>query len=260
MKKILVRICIALVVLVVVAALAVHLFLDGAVKRGVETIGPKLTKVDVKLDGVHISILSGSSSIKGLVVGNPDPYKTPHSISVGTIAVSLKPGSLLSDKLIIKSITVEAPEITFEGGFGGNNLSKILANLNEATSGSGGTNIAGATPKEEKKANKKLEVDDFTITGAKLTANITDLGGKSLTIPLPTIHLSNLGTGPDGITVTELTKKIISEIENASVKAVSSSAGDIGKVAESLGKGLGKNAGGALTNVTQGIGNLFKKK
>jgi hypothetical protein len=171
----------------------------------------------------------------------------------------LKPGSLLSDKLIIKSINVEAPEITFEGGLGGNNLSKILANLNESTSGPGGTNVSGATPKEQKKASKKLEVDDFTITGAKLDANITALGGKTLTLPLPTIHLTGLGTGPEGITPVELTKKVISEIEKQAVQAVATQSGDIGKAAENLTKGLGKNAGGALTNVTKGLGNLFKK-
>jgi uncharacterized protein involved in outer membrane biogenesis len=258
MKKILVRLCVALVVLIVLVALGVHFFLDSAVKKGVETVGPKLTKVDVKLDGVHISLLSGSGKLKGLVVGNPDPYKSPHSISVGTAALELKPSSLLADKLIIKSINVEAPEITFEGGLGGNNLKKLLANLNESTTGPGGTNVPNATPKEQKKANKKLEVDEFKITGAKLTANITDLN-KTITIPLPTIELSHLGTGPDGITVAELTKKVIAAIETESLKAVSSSATDLGKAAENLTKGLGKNSG-SLTNVTQGIGNLFKKK
>ena len=258
MKKILVRLCVALVVLIILVALGVHFFLDSAVKKGVETVGPKLTKVDVKLDGVHISLLSGSGKLKGLVVGNPDPYKSPHSISVGTAALELKPSSLLADKLIIKSINVEAPEITFEGGLGGNNLKKLLANLNESTTGPGGTNVPNATPKEQKKANKKLEVDEFKITGAKLTANITDLN-KTITIPLPTIELSNLGTGPDGITVAELTKKVIAAIETESLKAVSSSATDLGKAAENLTKGLGKNSG-SLTNVTQGIGNLFKKK
>jgi hypothetical protein len=260
MKKILLRICIALVVLIILVALGVHFFLDGAVKKGVETLGPKMTKVDVKLDSVHISLLSGSGKIKGLVVGNPDPYKTPHSISVGTASLELKPGSLLSDKVIIRSINVEAPEITFEGGLGGNNLSKILANVNESTSGPGSTNVSGATPSEQKKAAKKLEVDDFTITGAKLDANITDLGGKTVTIPLPTIHLSNLGTGPEGITVAELTKQVISAIEKESVKAVTSSTANLGKAAENLTKSFGTNAGGSLTNVTHGIGNLFKKK
>jgi hypothetical protein len=259
MKKILVRLGIALVVLIVLVALGIHLFLDGAVKKGVETIGTKMAKVDVKLDGVHISVLSGSGKIKGLVVGNPDPYKTPHSISVGTAALELKPTSLLADKLVIKSIIVEAPEITFEGGLSGNNLKKILANLNESTTGPGGTNVPNATPKEQKKANKKLEVDEFKITGAKLTANITELGGKPITLTLPTIELTNLGTGPEGITATELTKKIISEIEKKSIEAVSSNAGNLGKAAENLTKGLGKNSD-AVSNVTKSIGNLFKKK
>jgi hypothetical protein len=259
MKKILVRIGVGLVVLIIVVALGVHFFLDGAVKKGIETIGPKMTKVDVTLDSVNLSLLSGSGKIKGLVVGNPEGYKTPHAISIGTASLALKPGSLLSDKVIITSINIEAPEITFEGGLGGNNLSKILANLNETTSGPGGTNIAGATPKEQKKAGKKLEVDDFTITGAKLDASITGLGGKTMTLPLPTIHLTDLGTGPDGITVSELTKQVISAIEKQAVETVTSETGNLGKAAGNLTKGLGKNAGGAVSNITHGLGNLFKK-
>ncbi|HWD92706.1 MAG TPA: hypothetical protein VG938_10185 [Verrucomicrobiae bacterium] len=260
MKKILLRIVIGVVVLIIIIALGVHFFLDGAVKSGIETLGPKMTKVDVKLDAVSISLLSGSGKIKGLVVGNPDGYKTPHAISIGTVSLVLKPGSLLSDKLIITSINLEAPEVTFEGGLKGNNLSKILANLNENTSGPGGTNVAGATPKEEKKASKKLEVDDFTITGAKLDANITDLGGKTMTLPLPTIHLSNLGTGPDGITAPELTKQVISAIEKQAVATVASEAGNLGNMAGNLTKGLGTNANSTINNAAKGIGNFFKRK
>lgn len=260
MKKILVRLCIVLVVLIILAALSVHFFLDSAVKRGVETLGPKMTKVDVKLNAVHISILSGAGKLKGLVVGNPDPYKAPQSISIGTATLELKPGSLLSDKVIIKSFNLEAPEITFEGGLGGNNLSKILANLNESTSGPGSTNVAGATPKEEKKASKKLQVDDFQITGAKVSVILTGVSSKPMTVPIPTIHLTNLGTGPEGITVTELTKLVLSEIEKAAVKAAASSSADIGKAAENLTKSLGKDSGGTVSNITHGIGNLFKKK
>lgn len=258
MKKILVRICIVIVALIVVAILAIHFFLDGAVKRGVETVGSKMTKVDVKLDGVHISLLSGSGKITGLVVGNPEGYKTPHAISVGTAALALKPGSLLADKLVISSIDVESPEITIEGSLSKDNLKQIRDNLNETTSSSssGSNTVAGATPKEEKKANKKLEVDDFQIVNAKLDVSIEGVQ-KSLT--LPTIHLTDLGTGPDGITAAELTKKVIGAIEDATEKEVASNFGDLAKGAEKLTKGLGKGVGGSLTNVTKGLGGLFKK-
>src|SRR3569833_709402 len=96
MKKILVRLCVALIVLLVLVALGIHFFLDSAVKQGVETIGTKMAKVDVKLDGVHLSILSGSGKIKGLVIGNPEPYKTSKTISDDTTALELKPGFLLA--------------------------------------------------------------------------------------------------------------------------------------------------------------------
>src|SRR5512137_1026009 len=107
MKKLIIRLIIALVVVVILAVLAVSLFLDGAIKRGVETFGPKLTKVDVKLDSVSVSLLSGAGSIKGLVVGNPQGFKTPSAINVGAASLALKLSSLLSDKIIIKSIKVQ---------------------------------------------------------------------------------------------------------------------------------------------------------
>src|ERR1022692_4796855 len=121
MKRIIVRLLIALVVVVVLAVLAVSLFLDGAIKRGVETFGPRLTKVDIKLDSVSLSLFSGSGTIKGLVVGNPEGYKTPSSINVGTATLALKPGSLLSDKIVIKTINVKGPEITYETDLRHNN-------------------------------------------------------------------------------------------------------------------------------------------
>jgi uncharacterized protein involved in outer membrane biogenesis len=259
MKKILFRIAIGLVVLIVLAALAAHFFLDAAVKRGVETIGPKLTKVEIKLDAVSLSILSGSGKIKGLIVGNPEGYKTSQAIGVGSATLALKPGSLLSDKLVINTINVQAPEITFEGGLTGNNLSKILANLNEATGG-GGTNVAGATPKEQKKANKKLQVDDFAIKDAKLSISISGLNEKPVSVTLPEIHLKNLGTGPEGITVTELTKVVLTEIEKEAVKAAASNTGELTKLAGSLTKGLGTNTSNTINSVGKGIGDLFKKK
>ena len=113
MKKLVIRILIGLMVLLVLGVLAVSFFLDGIVKRGIETVGPMLTKVDVKLDAVSLSLLSGSGKIKGLVVGNPEGFKTPSAIQVGKASLALQPGSVFGDKVIIKSILVQAPEITF---------------------------------------------------------------------------------------------------------------------------------------------------
>src|SRR5215469_11918106 len=109
MKKWIFRILIVVVILIVVLVLGVAFFLDGAIKRGVEIVGPKVTKVDVKLKSVSVSIFSGSGKISGLVVGNPPGFKTPSSIDVGSASLGLVPSSVLSDKVIIRTIDLEQP-------------------------------------------------------------------------------------------------------------------------------------------------------
>ena len=262
MKKIIFRTLIALVVLLVLAVLAVGLLLDKAIKSGIETFGPKLTKADVTLDSVSLSLLSGSGTIKGLVVGNPQGFKTPSAIKVGTASLSLEPRSLLSDKIVVKSINVQGPEITFETDLKGNNLKKILANVQEATGG-GGQEPAKpqepAQPKEAKPA-KKLQVDDFVISGGKVHVAVTALGGQGATIPLPPIHLQDLGTGPEGITPGELAKKVLEAIEKGASQAAAGTVTDIGKGALYMTKDPANTGSNAVKSVTKGIGDLFKKK
>ncbi len=248
MKKWLVRIGIALVVLVIAAVLGVRFFLDSAIKKGVETVGPMVTKVTVKLDSVSVSILSGSGSMRGLVVGNPEGFKTPAAISVGSASLSLVPASVLNDKVVIKSINIKAPEITFESGLRNNNLSAIMANIDSFTG-----------PSSESGSQRKLQVDEVLVSDGKIHVSITTLAGRSLTVPLPTIHLTNLGQGPEGITAADLTRKILGEIEKNTVQAAAGSVADLGKETVGMVKDAGKAAVGNAEKTVKGLGGLFKK-
>lgn len=258
MKKLLIRLLIALVVVVVIVVVAIGSFLDGAIKKGVESIGPQVTKVDVKLDGVSLSLLSGSGKIKGFVLGNPQGYQTPHAISVGSTSVSVSPGSLLSDKILVRSIRVEAPEITFEGTLHGNNLTKILDNVNGAAASPEASGDKNA-PKGNK-AGKKFQVDDFLMTGAKVNVSMVGMGGKSVPVVLPDIHFTNLGQGPDGITAADLTQRVLQEVVASATKAVAGYATEIGKGATDLTREAGKNATESVGKATKGVTDLFKKK
>jgi len=64
-KKLFLSVVIALVVLMVIAAILVGFFLGPIVKAGMETVGPKLTGVSIKVDAVNLLLLSGSAKIKG---------------------------------------------------------------------------------------------------------------------------------------------------------------------------------------------------
>jgi uncharacterized protein involved in outer membrane biogenesis len=258
MKKLILTVALVLVVLLVAAVVAVGLFLDKAVKAGVETVGPTLTKTDVKLGDVGLSLLSGGGKLKGLVIGNPEGFKSPSAINIGSASLAIQPGSLLADKLVIRSIKVEAPEVTFETDLRANNLSKILANLEEATGGK--TDPSKPATPAEAQASKKLQVNEFVVTGGKVHVSLTVLGGKTATIALPDIRLTDLGSGPDGITAADLSKKVLTEIINAASKVAATAATDLAKGATYLSKDLDKTAAGATEKATKAIGDLFKKK
>jgi uncharacterized protein involved in outer membrane biogenesis len=241
------RVLLVLFILVVVALAIAFLSLDRIVHKSVESVGPAMAKVEVKLKDVDLSPFSGSGKLQGLMVGNPPGYKSPAAIQVGSVAMKVEPRSLMGDKVIVRSLIMEAPEITFEGDLKGNNLSKILENIQ-------GTEEKPAATKEEQKAKtRKLQVDDFRLTNAKVHVSSSLLGGKSASVTIPEIHLANLGQGPEGITPAELTKRVLREVIEGTLKSVG---GNLGDLTGSL-KGAGTNV---IDKATKNIGDLLKKK
>ena len=253
MKRWIWRGLIVVVVLVIAAVLAALYFLGAIVKKGVETAGPNITKTTVKLDGAKLSIFSGNGELKGFLVGNPEGFNSPSAVRVGSVGVDVQPGSVFSDKVVVRSVKVLAPEITFEGTLGGNNLGKLLANIR-------GTEEKDkqATSKKEQSSSKKLQVDDFLITGGKINLSTSLLGGKSTTLTLPEIHLTNLGQGTDGISASELAERVFKVIVEETVKAVTDSA--VGKSLSEISKKIPGATTEEADKATRGLKDLLKKK
>src|SRR5687768_334798 len=202
MKKLIVRIVLGLIILLVLVVAGSLLFLGPIVKRGVEKVGPMVTKTSVKLDSATLSLLGGSGTLKGFVIGNPEGYKTPEAMKLRSVSLSIVPGSVLNEKKHIRSIKVEGPEITYETDLRGSNLGKLLDNV-----GGSAEQDKKAPTKDQQTSKTKLQVDEFVITGAKVHVNASVLGLQGTAyqeaIPLPEIRLKDLGQGPEGITPAE---------------------------------------------------------
>jgi len=258
MKKLILRIGIGLVV-VVLGVLAVLWFsLNSIVKRGVETVGSYLTKTEVKLNSVNLSPFSGRGELSGFLLGNPEGFKTPSAIQVGALAVSVDLSSIKSDKIVVKSIVIDSPEITLEGGIlKDNNLSKILANI-ESASGGDQSKPTEKSGEAEKRASRKIQVDDLIVRNARLRVAL--LGDTAAPVSVPEIHLTKLGTGADGITIAEATRRVFNEIMGAVIPAARENALKLGKNLEDTAKDMTKDAASNVEKATKGIGDIFKKK
>lgn len=265
MKKILVRGLIVVVLLLIAVVVIVGMSLNGAIKKGIETFGPELTKASVTVEDVNLSLLRGNASIKDLVIGNPEGYKSPEALSVGRASVSISPRSIFSDKVVVKSIRIEAPKVTVEVGPGGSNLQKLQKELEAAIGGATSGPSGSAPAPANTDAGKKLQVDEVVVTGGKLLLGAAALGGTVAEAPLPEIELQGLGQGPEGITGAELGRVILSKINEAALKTYGEKLGQVGaealqNISQTATNAINEAAGDALNKAAKGLDNLLTPK
>jgi uncharacterized protein involved in outer membrane biogenesis len=247
MKKVIVKVLGLFLLLVVVALVGLYFSLNSIVKKGMETKGSTITKVNIKVGGVNLSPFSGQGQITRMVIGNPEGFASESAIKVGDVKVALKPTSVFSDTILVDYIYVEAPEITFEGKINGNNLSKILDNIQNSTPTASGGGAA-----------KKIQIGDLKITGGKIHLNMSSVGIKPTTESLPEIHLTDLGKESGGITPRELSQKLAKVILD---EVIASSGGTItAKGVMDSAKGLSKEPLEQVDKATKGLKDLLKKK
>jgi uncharacterized protein involved in outer membrane biogenesis len=245
-RKWILRALAACAIILAVVILVVAFSLGTIVKKGVENIGPQATKVDVRLKSAEVWLLAWRVQLSGLFIGNPPGYKTASAIEADKVSVRVKPGSAFSDKLVVESIQVTAPVITLEGGLRDNNLKKIEKNLDAYTASSSSTSSSSASSTGPAKPERKLQVNELVITGAKLLVNTKLSGGRTITLSIPDIHLTDLGTGPEGVTAAEVGQRALHAVLQAATTAVAQNASGLGEGAVGGAKDAVKKAADSL--------------
>lgn len=208
------------VVLLLVGGGAWWLFssLDNIVASAIRSYGPEITKVNVKLDSVKIRPTEGLAALYRLELGNPTGFTTPRALSVGRISMVLDVATITQDVVRIKEITIEQPEITYEHASGGSNLDVIQRNVEAYVANkTGGQKQTPASGQE-----KKVIIDHLYIKGASAKVSAAMLQGKVVTLPVPDLHLSDIGKKSGGATVGEASRQVFTAMTQSVSKSVSS--------------------------------------
>ncbi|HAB18053.1 MAG TPA: hypothetical protein PLX89_13490 [Verrucomicrobiota bacterium] len=248
MKKILIGLGV-LLVLVLVALFVISSNLGRIIKASIEKFGSQATKTAVTVNSVDLSLRSGSGRVRELQIHNPPAFNGPAAIRFGEISLAIDPSSVRADKLIVRSLRIADGELSLVGGVQDNNLKQIAANLSALAADA----KAGKTdPAMDPAAKKKLQVDELALTGLKLNLDLSVpvVGKQKASVTLPDVRLSNLGTGPEGVTALELSEVLMRSVMNEVIPAVTKS------VAQQTGGSIGSGGQKALEKV----GEFFKKK
>ncbi len=222
----------ALILIVLVAVILLVGNIDTIIKKGVETVGPKILQAPVTLKDVDLSVSSGSGELSGLTIGNPEGYKTEYAFRLGRIAVDLDVKSVTTDKVHIRSVLIDSPQIIYEGALGKkNNLSQLQANVESFTGAVRGTDKKAESSESDRTGGgKKVQIDHIKIADGTISVSMDILQGKALTVPLPTIELRDIGKDKEA-TMSDALKQILGAVNNGALPAVQ----------------------GAVTNFTKGL-------
>jgi len=249
MKKLLIIGAGLIVIIIIVLAIGLSK-LGPVIKTAVNTYGPQLTKTELSLGDVSISLLSGKVELKDFLLGNPRGFTSPEALSVGKIFIDIDSKSITKDTIVIHTIEVLAPAITYERGRRTDNFKTIINNVN-SYSGSADSKNATSPKEPSSEAGKKILIEDFILKQGTVTLATTLKGGKSISTRLPDIHLTNIGGAGQGASPQQVTQEIfkalygeitsraVTDTLNQELKALEKSLG-------TAGEDVKKQAGGVL--------------
>lgn len=195
-----------LVIVVILAGAISYLYfnLNSLVKKGIEEIGPKITKTSVNVKDVKISLFSGQGALYDFVVGNPKGFSSPYLLRVGEFIIKLEPMTIFKDLIIIDKVYIDSPKIILEYQDKTTNLQAFKNNISPTSK-----EPQAEGSKSTKKKEKKLLIKELILKKPQVEVTLAKLGLKKKQVIIDEIRLTNLG-GKN-----QSTKDIIEQITKA---------------------------------------------
>jgi len=176
--------------------LVITLSLDGMVKSGIERNGSELLQTRVTVDNVNISLFSGSGTINGFAVQNPENYSDESALYIEEASIKIDVTSLLSDRIIVNEIKLNNPEILFEQKGIGINLNTLSDNMD----------IDSQETPEDSETN--LIIDHLKIIEGKVIVNSTLNRDQTTEVSLTDLTVNDIGRDGNN-TVKQSVKEIL---------------------------------------------------
>jgi hypothetical protein len=205
MKKTLLALISAALVIVAIAVWLLASNLDGIVKRVIEDVGSETVGTSVSLSSVEISLKDAKATLNGLKIANPKGFDEPNAFELGGIAVTIDPKTVTGDEVVMPSIIIDQAALTFVQAGGSNNLETLLNNIDSSSDASAGDDS------QAEATDLLIVIEELQLNGASMTL-ISDQLSKSLSLTLPDVTVRDIGKRGAGVTPEEAAELIIQPI------------------------------------------------
>lgn len=175
----------------------VYVMLDEIIHKGIEIIGPEAAGVSVQVNSASISPFSGNFDLNSLTLGSPQGFRADRSLFVRDIKVRVSMASLLKDVLIIEEVIVDGASVTWEG-ISGDNHRQIIRNIHAYAERFAKQEDGEKLPPSEKNGETGRNVSIKKVTLKNSSLALVAAGKQLATVPIPDLHLTDIGTGKEG--------------------------------------------------------------
>lgn len=185
----------------VLVGIGLYFSINPLVEQVVVREGSRATGVDVTLDDASVQF-AGSGELRGLRLSNPDDpeFDSEWLMNLDRARANVRLGSLFEPVVQIPTFRLDGVQVTIERKNDRENyltvLNRIRKKLEEAGEGDEG--------------GWKFEVQDLKITGVEVT--FSGFPGMNRTLKLADIHMENVGSEKNPLTVTRMTALIFKTV------------------------------------------------
>lgn len=116
--KMLFKVIGSILALILIALIALLIFIDPIIKGVVENFGPEIAGVRFELEDISVSLFRGRVEIKNLYMYNPEGFNSEYAVKLGDVAMETEVMSWIGKKkAIIREIRLRDVTVNYEAPF-----------------------------------------------------------------------------------------------------------------------------------------------
>ncbi|MCG8491524.1 MAG: hypothetical protein MI743_07915 [Sneathiellales bacterium] len=175
----------ALLFLLCAAIIYIYVSIGSVIVDTVEARGTAITQTTVTLEEADFSPSTGLTTLLRMKVENPKGFADKTGLSFDRIELWIDPETLGSDVIIVKSLALVAPEISYEIAAPNDNLRTLKSYIDHSA------NADTDGP--------RIVIENFQVRNGVIVVTANNLRGQRRTAQLADIQMQNIGKSEGGL-------------------------------------------------------------
>ena len=283
LAKMLFKVIGSILALILIALIALLIFIDPIIKGVVENFGPEIAGVRFELEDISVSLFRGRVEIKNLYMYNPEGFNSEYAVKLGDVAMETEVMSWIGKKkAIIREVRLRDVTVNYEAPFPkltDSNLQAILDHVQKAAGQQASQTqsapeesapvpeepaekpaeepaeepVEESAPAAEEDDQRRFQLDKLIIENVQLAVVIKNRPEIRIPITITLPEMGPVGTDEKGLTGTEIAFALAAEIVRGLTRSVIQSSDQISRDITRHGMKIVEDVKGQVKDYTDSV-------